>query len=215
MPPTPDDRRTCGRRQQPPSQAGRQAGSQRFHLFLLPPSRWGCPRASFTFYCLLNYLHKIFQSGISLLFLCHCGRKSRLECNSICALPRPLLVATLAAAAFLHIIVGVSLRGRQFQCSPCFSLFLFYTLHLTFPLSLPFSPCHSCLALELPCFFYLHVLDSHLGYVLIGPLRGVDNESTAQAPLHFADRFVANDKHTINAIFPLPLAPHSHTVVDE
>lgn len=35
MPPTPDDRRTCGRRQQPPSQAGRQAGSQRFHLFLL------------------------------------------------------------------------------------------------------------------------------------------------------------------------------------
>lgn len=139
MPPTPDDRRTCGRRQKPPSQAGRQAVSDSTCSSSLPPSRWGCPRASFTFYCLLNYLHKIFQSGISLLFLCHCGRKSRLECNSICALPRPLLVATLAgaAAAFLHIIVGVSLRGRQFQCSPCFSLFLFYTLHLTFPLSLP------------------------------------------------------------------------------
>lgn len=129
------DVRTEAATTQPSKQAGRQAVSDATPS--LPPSRWGCPRASFTFYCLLNYLHKIFQSGISLLFLCHCGRKSRLECNSICALPRPLLVATLAAAAaFLHIIVGVSLRGRQFQCSPCFSLFLFYTLHLTFPLSL-------------------------------------------------------------------------------
>lgn len=140
-------RQTDVRTEAATTQPSRQAVSDSTCSSSLPPSRWGCPRASFTFYCLLNYLHKIFQSGISLLFLCHCGRKSRLECNSICALPRPLLVATLAAAAaaFLHIIVGVSLRGRQFQCSPCFSLFLFYTHHLTFPLSLPLSlPLLSC-----------------------------------------------------------------------
>lgn len=100
----------------------------------------------------------------------------------LCPIARPLFVATLAAA-FLHIIVGVSLRGRQFQFSPCFfAVSLLLTLRL--PLSLPLPLSLFCLALELPCFFYLHVLDSHLGYVLIGPLPGVDNESTAQAPLH-------------------------------
>lgn len=143
------DVRTEAATTQPSRQAGRQSA-----IPLVPPCaspRWGCPRASFTFYCLLNYLHKIFQSGISLLFLCHCGRKSRLECNSICALPRPLLVATLAAAAaFLHIIVGVSLRGRQFQCSPCFLCFSF-TLFISHSLSPSLS-----LFLSLPATLVLH-----------------------------------------------------------